>query len=106
LVRGTNEDSVFADADQGLVILADGMGGYNAGEVASNMATKLLSARLAAAFKATAAYQTDSRSGQMFAHRCLKEQIAAVNFGDLSGVGKSVEVRRDGHHAGRCRILR
>ncbi len=30
LVRGTNEDSVFADADQGLVILADGMGGYNA----------------------------------------------------------------------------
>ncbi|KFB72019.1 MAG: Serine/threonine phosphatase stp [Candidatus Accumulibacter phosphatis] len=80
LVRGTNEDSVFADADQGLVILADGMGGYNAGEVASSMATKLLSARLAAAFKATAAYQTDSRSGQMFAHRCLKEQIEAVNF--------------------------
>ncbi|MBL8401703.1 MAG: Stp1/IreP family PP2C-type Ser/Thr phosphatase [Candidatus Accumulibacter sp.] len=80
LVRGKNEDSVFADANQGLVILADGMGGYNAGEIASNMATKLLSARLVAAFKATAAYRTDSGSGLLFAHRCLKEQIAAVNL--------------------------
>jgi len=80
LVRGKNEDSVFADANQGLVILADGMGGYNAGEIASNMATKLLSARLVAAFKATAAHRTDSGSGLLFAHRCLKEQIAAVNL--------------------------
>ncbi len=80
LVRGKNEDSVFADANQGLVILADGMGGYNAGEIASNMATKLLSSRLATAFKATAAYQTDRGSGLLFAHRCLKEQIAAVNL--------------------------
>ncbi len=38
LVRSQNEDSVMADAGQGLVILADGMGGYNAGEVASKMA--------------------------------------------------------------------
>ena len=36
LVRGQNEDSVFGDASQGLAILADGMGGYNAGEVASS----------------------------------------------------------------------
>jgi serine/threonine protein phosphatase PrpC len=42
LVRGQNEDSVFGDASQGLAILADGMGGYNAGEVASSMATTLL----------------------------------------------------------------
>jgi protein phosphatase len=79
LVRGHNEDSVFADVDQGLAILADGMGGYSAGEVASSMATTLLSTRLEAAFKETPAHQTDGRSGQPFACRCLAEQIAVVN---------------------------
>ncbi len=46
LVRNHNEDAVFADPGKGLVILADGMGGYNAGEVASGMAVTLLSGRL------------------------------------------------------------
>lgn len=40
MIRELNEDSVFADTGRGLVILADGMGGYNAGEVASGMATR------------------------------------------------------------------
>lgn len=42
IVRSHNEDAVFADAELGIAILADGMGGYNAGEVASGMATTLL----------------------------------------------------------------
>lgn len=42
LVRGNNEDAVAIDAENGLAILADGMGGYNAGEVASGMAVKLI----------------------------------------------------------------
>lgn len=79
LVRGHNEDSVFADASQGLAILADGMGGYSAGEVASNMATTLLSTALGAAFKQVAPQQVESRTGQPFACRCLAEEIAAVN---------------------------
>lgn len=37
-VRGNNEDAVAFDAPLGLCLLADGMGGYNAGEVASGMA--------------------------------------------------------------------
>jgi protein phosphatase len=37
--RTNNEDAVALDADVGLAVLADGMGGYNAGEVASSMAT-------------------------------------------------------------------
>lgn len=37
--RGNNEDAVRVLPDLGLAILADGMGGYNAGEVASGMAT-------------------------------------------------------------------
>jgi len=35
MVRSHNEDSIASDAAKGLVVLADGMGGYNAGEVAS-----------------------------------------------------------------------
>lgn len=37
-VRANNEDAVFFDAPSRLALLADGMGGYNAGEVASAMA--------------------------------------------------------------------
>lgn len=80
LVRGHNEDAVFADAARGLAILADGMGGYSAGEVASSMATKLLSSRLESAFKSVPAYTRDARTGQPFAQTCLSEQIAAVNL--------------------------
>ena len=40
--RNNNEDSVAVDAVSALVVLADGMGGYNAGEVASNMATSFI----------------------------------------------------------------
>ncbi len=39
MVRSHNEDTVFVDGDAGLAVLADGMGGYNAGEVASALAT-------------------------------------------------------------------
>lgn len=38
LVRSQNEDAILTGAAHGFVILADGMGGYNAGEVASSMA--------------------------------------------------------------------
>lgn len=38
-VRANNEDAVLVDEALQLVLLADGMGGYNAGEVASSMAT-------------------------------------------------------------------
>jgi PPM family protein phosphatase len=36
-VRGNNEDAVSEDPDIGLLVLADGMGGYNAGEIASGI---------------------------------------------------------------------
>ena len=37
--RNNNEDSIAVDEASALMVLADGMGGYNAGEVASGMAT-------------------------------------------------------------------
>ena len=45
-VRSANEDAVRFDANLGLAILADGMGGYNAGEIASGMATTFIKSEL------------------------------------------------------------
>ena len=39
-VREHNEDTIGTDGDIGLVVLADGMGGYKAGEVASGIAVR------------------------------------------------------------------
>ena len=44
--RSNNEDSVAMDDASALVVLADGMGGYNAGEVASGMATSFIKTEL------------------------------------------------------------
>ncbi|HEX4584356.1 MAG TPA: PP2C family serine/threonine-protein phosphatase [Burkholderiaceae bacterium] len=41
-IRPLNEDAVGADPEIGLFILADGLGGYNAGEVASTMTVSML----------------------------------------------------------------
>lgn len=45
-VRAHNEDSIAADPDIGLATLADGMGGYNAGEVASGIAVAMVPAEV------------------------------------------------------------
>ena len=41
-VREHNEDTIAFDSEIGLLVLADGMGGYNAGEVASGIAVKTI----------------------------------------------------------------
>jgi PPM family protein phosphatase len=46
LARENNEDSVVFDAATQLAVLADGMGGYNAGEVASGMATAFIKSEM------------------------------------------------------------
>ena len=46
LARENNEDSVTFDEPVRLGILADGMGGYNAGEIASGMATTFIKSEL------------------------------------------------------------
>jgi PPM family protein phosphatase len=41
-VRQFNEDCLLADPETGIAVLADGMGGHRAGEVASSMATQII----------------------------------------------------------------
>jgi protein phosphatase len=45
-VRANNEDAVVFDEATHLGVLADGMGGYNAGEIASGMATAFIKSEL------------------------------------------------------------
>ena len=59
MVRSHNEDSIASDARNGLAILADGMGGYNAGEVASGMATTVLMTELQSAIAERAPFEPD-----------------------------------------------
>jgi protein phosphatase len=77
-VRSHNEDAVFVDPALGLAVLADGMGGYNAGEVASGMATTLLAAELAKAF-ADQTPDTRQADGQLWAQAALLREIARAN---------------------------
>ncbi len=46
LARDNNEDAVAVDEQTGLCILADGMGGYNAGEIASGMACAFIKSEM------------------------------------------------------------
>lgn len=45
-VRNINEDCFTVDLDLGLFVVADGVGGQNAGEVASNMAVEIISSHV------------------------------------------------------------
>lgn len=45
-VRANNEDALAFHADTAVAVLADGMGGYNAGEVASSMTVNLVLSEL------------------------------------------------------------
>ena len=45
--RSTNEDAFLVDSGRGLFVVADGMGGHNAGEVASGLAVKAIDEFLA-----------------------------------------------------------
>lgn len=47
LLRKNNEDAVSIHIDECVAVLADGMGGYNAGEIASNMAAIFIGRELA-----------------------------------------------------------
>jgi serine/threonine protein phosphatase PrpC len=61
LVRTNNEDAVLHDSRLGLALLADGMGGHNAGEVASSMALESIETDFSV-WLATGGREADSAS--------------------------------------------
>jgi protein phosphatase len=82
MVRSHNEDSVFVDGEAGLAVLADGMGGYNAGEVASGIAVDVVSNGLLPELASGRELsKVDIQSGLTHAALLLQQQIAAANKG-------------------------
>jgi protein phosphatase len=79
MVRSHNEDSIASIPEKGLVVLADGMGGYNAGEVASGMATTVLTTELRQLLEQHAPHDIDPKDGKKTAQKMLQEQIAKAN---------------------------
>ncbi|HLW16735.1 MAG TPA: Stp1/IreP family PP2C-type Ser/Thr phosphatase [Actinomycetota bacterium] len=81
MVRAHNEDAVFVDG-AGLVILADGMGGYNAGEVASGIAVDVIKeGLLPELISGRDLSKVDVHTGLTHAALLLQQQIAAANKG-------------------------
>src|SRR5678816_3918731 len=82
MVRAHNEDSVFVDSGAGIAVLADGMGGYNAGEVASGIAVNVVShGMLPELSSGRELSKVDVQSGLSHAALLLQQHIAAANEG-------------------------
>src|SRR6266849_7708584 len=79
MVRSHNEDSIASDGDQGLVVLADGMGGYNAGEVASGMATTVIVTEMRQILSGARPHEVDSSTKEEIAARMVREQVLKAN---------------------------
>jgi protein phosphatase len=58
--RSGNEDAVAVEESVALAVLADGMGGYNAGEVASTMATSFIKTELGRWLHEAAGHASDA----------------------------------------------
>ena len=79
MVRSHNEDSVTYDAEIGLVVLADGMGGYNAGEVASGIAVSVLSREVRHHLEGARPEQLDD-SGEELGVALLRDNVKKANL--------------------------
>ena len=78
-VRDHNEDCIESRPEIGLYVLADGMGGYNAGEVASGMATSLIADGFQDAWKPREVERAGREQCKDMARRLLGEQIQRAN---------------------------
>lgn len=77
MVREQNEDAIAIAAKSGLAIVADGMGGYNAGEVASRLAADFLMTHLVEDLAQLRDGPARSTSGLDHSHRMLHALLRA-----------------------------
>lgn len=78
-VRDHNEDAIATQPDIGLMVLADGMGGYNAGEVASGIAVKTVFDLVSEATNRENRGEVEPTSGLMRQTIFLRDAIARAN---------------------------
>ena len=78
-VRDHNEDCIESRPDIGLYVLADGMGGYNAGEVASGMATSLIADGLQEVWDARQIERMSRDEAKALSEKLIREQVARAN---------------------------
>jgi len=78
-VREHNEDTIGTDADVGLVVLADGMGGYKSGEVASGIAVRTLLGLIKEAVERQDLTVTDPETGLSRPGILLRDAIHRAN---------------------------
>jgi len=78
-VREHNEDAIGSDPELGLMVLADGMGGYNAGEVASGIAVQIVSELAAEGAKRENRDEIDPHSGMMRQSIVLRDAVYRAN---------------------------
>ena len=78
-VRNHNEDSVASDPELGLVVLADGMGGYAAGEVASAVAVTNVFRYTRDNLATLVPGQTDQESGLRYETLIVQDAVGLAN---------------------------
>ncbi|MGH8293501.1 MAG: Stp1/IreP family PP2C-type Ser/Thr phosphatase [Gammaproteobacteria bacterium] len=79
MVRTNNEDAILMDTHTGLVVVADGMGGYQAGEIASSIAVKTTHQFVADGLKAARAHIGASDSGYRHESILLRSALQHAN---------------------------
>lgn len=77
--RSHNEDSIASDTESGIAILADGMGGYKAGEVASQIAVQMIMDELRAGLKERRTSEAEDDSGYTRETLLFKAAIERAN---------------------------
>lgn len=77
--RSHNEDSIGSDVDIGVAVLADGMGGYKAGEVASAIAVNMLLHDIRGGLKDIEPGELDNESGYSQESRLVKAAMERAN---------------------------
>lgn len=96
LVRPLNEDAAGIDPELGLTVLADGLGGYNAGEVASTMAVSSLLVQLADDLAAARAAGVELDVARTLSQRLVEMNAnifrAATNSSAYEGMATTVVV--------------
>jgi len=79
MVRSHNEDSVECEPAFGLVVLADGMGGYNAGEVASGIAVSVVATEVSHGLQNANPIDRDGESGEELGVKLVRDNIQKAN---------------------------